>query len=121
MTVARRVHIWLLVICLLAFVAAAQSENPSSQTFTGVITDKGEGVPISKAHVWIHEDNGGRVFSAIPDGTGHFSLHLPDGYYDVLFSASGFAPFCKKIWVHDGKVVTVEVRLGPDLDTSQVD
>ena len=120
MTSAKRVHIWLLVICMLAFVAAAQSENPTPQNFTGVITYL-EGPPVHRSHVWIHEDNGGRNFSAIPDRAGHFSLHLPDGYYDVLFSRSGCAPICKKIWVHDGKVITLEVHLVPDAETLQVD
>jgi hypothetical protein len=119
MTGAKRIHFWLLVICMLAFVAAARLEDPTSQNFTGVITYI-DGLPIHRAHVWIHEDKGRGNFSAIPDGAGHFSLHLPDGYYDVLFSAPGFAPFCKKIWVHDGKVITLEVHLGPEVDNAQV-
>lgn len=117
----KKLYFWLLVAFATVFISAAYSETPPVPNFTGVIVDRDEGAPMPRTRVWIHEDNGKRSFSVIPDRIGHFSLHLPDGYYDVLFSASGFTPFCKKIWVHDGKVITLAVRLGPDVDTSQVD
>jgi dipeptidyl aminopeptidase/acylaminoacyl peptidase len=49
--------------------------------------------------------SGKASFTLQPDRAGRFSIYLPEGYYDVLFSASGFAPFCKKIWIRYEKPV----------------
>jgi hypothetical protein len=111
-----------IVTALLLFSNQTFAQNgPLLPTFVGTVIDKAEGAAIPRAHIWIHEDSGKASFSVQPDRSGNFSIHLPNGYYDVLFSASGFAPFCKKIWVRSGKPITLQVDLGPDIDTSQVD
>lgn len=118
----RLFRIGLMVVSILLCMNEAIAKNDTPvPNFTGVILDKAEGAPIARAHIWVHEDAGKESFAAVPDHVGHFLIHLPDGYYDVLFSASGFAPFCKKVWVQKGKVITLEVHLEPDMDTSQVD
>jgi len=100
---------------------ALSKDDPLSSNFTGVVVDKAEGVAITRAHIWIHEDTGKRNFASLPDRQGHFAVQLPDGYYDVLFSASGFAPVCKKIWIRTGHPIKLNAHMEPDLGTSQVD
>lgn len=45
------------------------------------------------------------------DRTGHFSLELPPGVYDVFVSAPGFFPHCEKLSVGKDEVRPYEVRL----------
>jgi Carboxypeptidase regulatory-like domain len=92
-----------------------------STTLSGVVVDKGEGLPISYAHLWIHEQSGKASFVVQPDRTGHFTIQLPEGYFDVLVGAPGFAPYCKKIWIKPEGPIKLNVSLGPDVDNSQVD
>jgi hypothetical protein len=118
-----RVFCFLAVAILLCLPVdkAYSKDGPDATGFSGVVVDKAEGVPISYAHVWIHEQSGKSVFTTQPDRTGNFSVPLPDGYYDVLVGAPGFAPFCKKIWIKSGSPIKLKVSLGPDEDNAQVD
>lgn len=106
------------VLCLTVSQVSGRDE-PSAWIFSGVVVDKGEGVPIPYAHVWVHEETGMTTFTAQPNGLGQFSVRLLPGYYDVLVGAPGFAPFAKKIWIQSGRAVTLRVTLGPDEEHMQ--
>jgi carboxypeptidase family protein len=67
-----------------------------------------QGAVIPKAYLAIHWDSAGLDGvkdnlgtadnkTVTTDATGHFSLDLPAGVYDVFVSAAGFAPHCEKI------------------------
>jgi len=88
--------------------------------FRGVVVDK-TGAPIARAHVWIHEQSAKASFAAKVDQAGAFVISLPDGDYDVMFSAPGFAPFCRTVWVESDKKIKLEVHLGPNIENSQID
>jgi hypothetical protein len=47
------------------------------------------------------EDNLGTTDNktAVTDTTGHFSVALPPGVYDIFLSADGFSPHCEKITI----------------------
>jgi hypothetical protein len=100
---------------------APSQDRATSPTFLGTVLDKTDASGIPRAHIWIHEDSGRASFSLQPGRSGNFSINLPDGYYDVLFSASGYAPFCKKIWIRSGKLVKVQATLGIDRGTTVFD
>jgi len=106
------------LIAIAASVSIAQTEI-AQPNFKGSIVDKAERAPIARAHVWIHEDNGRDTYGAIPDQKGHFEYNLPEGYYDVLVSSPGFAPFCKKVWIRPGVPITLNVVMDVDRDTLQ--
>jgi Carboxypeptidase regulatory-like domain len=98
---------------------ALSKDGANGTTFSGVIVDKAGRIPISDAHVWIHEQSGESEFAAQPNRAGQFSIQLADGYYDVMVGAPAFAPFCKKIWVRSGSPVTLNITLKPDEETLQ--
>ncbi len=54
--------------------------------------------------------------TAHTDADGRFSVELPPGFYDVLFSASAFSPAAKKVRILPGSVLRYEARL--QLDTT---
>jgi hypothetical protein len=106
------------VLCLIASEAPVK-DRAQRTTFGGVVVDKAEGVPIPYAHVWIHEYTDKAGFIAQPDRAGRFSIQVPEGYYDVMVGAPGFAPFCKCIWVQPGRPITLKVVLKPDEENLQ--
>ncbi|HMD77986.1 MAG TPA: carboxypeptidase-like regulatory domain-containing protein [Terracidiphilus sp.] len=93
--------------------------KPESPSISGVIVDDAESVPVTDAHIWIHEHSGRTYFETRPDNKGKFSVMLPDGYYYVLAGAAGFAPYCKSVWVQSGKPITISPRLKPDYENLQ--
>jgi hypothetical protein len=101
--------------------AASREVGPATVTLSGIVVDLAEGVPIPYAHIWIHEQTGKVSFATQPDSTGQFTIQLPEGYYDVLVGAPGFAPFCKKIWIKSGSPIKLKVSLEPDFEHSQAD
>ncbi len=102
------------LIALLIFtpLVRSQHQSPTTHILAGTITDQ-MNVPIANAHVWVHKANGEASFSTTTDSQGRFSLDLQDGYYDVMFSASGFAPFCKVFWTESDSGKKLKIRLRP--------
>jgi hypothetical protein len=92
---------------------APQNSAPVPRNFAGTVVDDA-GAPFSRVHIWIHQDNGLSSLATYTDSSGRFSTWIPDGYYDILFSSSGFSPFCKKIWIRDGKTVSLNIQLKRD-------
>jgi hypothetical protein len=107
-------------ICLFSSHLLAK-DGAGSPNFIAVVLDDTENLPIRRAHIWIHEDTGKASFTAQPDSSGQFAAQLPNGYYDVLFSGPGYAPFCKKIWVEPGKITKLKIHLAVDINTSVAD
>jgi len=90
-------------------------------TLSGTVVDS-EGAAIPKAYVVIRwdpvgldgvKDNLGTNDNktATTDSTGHFSLELPAGVYDIFVSAAGFSPHCEKITVKVKEGLRYEARL----------
>jgi hypothetical protein len=105
---------------LLVFPSVTPAQQATGiQNSSGRVADKAENVAIPKAIIWIHEQSGGPSYTVRPDRAGSFVIQLPDGYYDVMIGSSGFAPFCKSIWVHAGRPIHLDVRLGPDYENLQ--
>lgn len=105
-------------LALASAIPHAQKEI-SRPSFIGSIVDKTERAPIAGAHVWIHEERGRASYVAVSDDRGHFEYTLLEGYYDVMVSSPGFAPFCKKVWIKPGVPATLNVVLDVSDDTLQ--
>ena len=109
--------VWIVMIAISLFGNAAIAADESTTAgFSGVVVDVGEGAPVSNVHIWIHNQSGNGIYETLTDRSGHFAIQLPDGYYDVLVGAPGFAPFCKRVWIRPGRPSKLKVRLGPDLE-----
>lgn len=90
-------------------------------TLSGTVRDS-EGAVIANAHVVVHWDPSGSNYlkdnigikqdiAATTDSSGHFSVELPPGFYDVFVSAMAFTPHCDKVRVKDKEPRTYEVKL----------
>ena len=91
----------------------------------GAITDS-EGAAIARAQIYIHWDPAGagvglkdnvgipRDATTSTDKTGHYSVSLPPGFYDVMVSASAFSPQCRKVRVRANQFAAYEAKLAAD-------
>ena len=97
-------------LTILVFVLLA-SLPARATTLSGTVTDH-YGAAIPNAFVVIHWDRVGLTGvkknvgtkadkSITTNETGHFSLDLPPGVYDVFVSAAGFSPHCDKIVIRE--------------------
>src|SRR5260370_3463837 len=113
----------LAVILLLSVVSA------KAGTLSGTVRDA-EGAVISNAHVVVHWDSSGSNYlkdnlgikqdiAATTDSSGHFSVELPFGFYDVFVTAEAFTPHCEKIRLKDTKERTYDFRLKVSSVTSK--
>ena len=108
----------LLAACLVSFSKVTYAQNPTTPNFSGSVADIMK-VPIAEAFIWIHEESGRTSYTVRTNSKGVFDTHLPEGYYDVLISSPGFAPFCKAVWVQPGKPIKIAVNLKPDKENLQ--
>ena len=103
------------VLLLLAMVSTRAA------TLSGAVRDS-EGAVISSAHVIVHWDPSGSNYlkdnlgikqdiASTTDSSGHFSLDLPPGFYDVFVTAAAFTPHCDKVRLKDKEARTYEVKL----------
>jgi len=83
-------------------------ENTSG--IQGKVVDKAEHAPIHNAYVLVHS-NGGTDKSVRTDGNGRYRIELLPNIYDVLISADGFAPTCRKIQVARGDMAVFDAVL----------
>ena len=90
-------------------------------TLSGTVRDS-EGAVISNAHIVVHWDSSGANYlkdnlgikqdvAATTDSSGHFSVELPPGFYDVLVTAMAFTPHCDKVRLKDKEARSYELRL----------
>ncbi|MFL5959722.1 MAG: carboxypeptidase regulatory-like domain-containing protein [Gaiellaceae bacterium] len=88
------------------------TQGPSG-TLEGTVTDASNNDPIDGAKV--DATSGGQSFgSTTTDASGHYSLTLPVGTYDVTFSAFGYATDTKTgVDITDGNTTTLDDALTP--------
>jgi Carboxypeptidase regulatory-like domain len=105
----------------LSFLVLLMSSSAQATTLRGTVMDS-MGAAIPNAHIIIHWDSVGlegvtenvglkKDKSATSDATGHFSLDLPPGVYDVFVAAGGFYPRCEKISLKKNEIHLYEVTL----------
>lgn len=101
---------------LLTFAAATHGS-----TLSGTVRDS-EGAVIANARVTAHWDAAGSNYlgdntgnnedvTATTDSSGHFSIELPPGFYDVFVTAHAFTPHCEKIRLKVKQTLAYDVEL----------
>jgi N-acetylneuraminic acid mutarotase len=88
------------------------TQGPSG-TLSGTVTDSSNNQPVAGATV--DASSGGQSFgSTTTDASGHYSLDLPVGTYDVTVSAFGYATSDNPdVNITDGNTTTLNVALQP--------
>jgi hypothetical protein len=94
-------------------------------TLSGTVRDS-EGAVISNAHVVVHWDSSGSNYlkdnlgikqdiAATTDSSGHFSVEVPAGFYDVFVTAMAFTPRCDKVRLRDqeARIYDVKLKISP--------
>ena len=98
------------LVVVFLFLAPLSAEPQS--TLTGEIRDS-EGAVIANARVLLHWDSSGSAVGhlgfkqdviAVTDASGHYSVNVPAGFYDVFVSAPAFTPIAAKVIVKEQKV-----------------
>jgi hypothetical protein len=90
-------------------------------TLSGTVRDS-QGAVISDAYVIVHWDSSGSNYlkdnlgirqdiAAATDSSGHFTVELPPGYYDVFVGAAAFTPHCEKVRLKDKEAKKYDVKL----------
>jgi N-acetylneuraminic acid mutarotase len=83
-------------------------------TVTGRITDAASHDPVTGAAVEIADTAAGRTYHATTDGTGHYSLPVAVGHYDVTATMFGYHPATLSgVSVTDGNSATADLALTP--------
>lgn len=101
-----------LVSIPLAGEAAAQDRGP---VLSGVVTDAGDGTPISSALVSVHREDGTILRSVLTEGAGRFSFELPaPGVWGIAVSRLGYIPRDPElVEMAAGEVRSVELPIEP--------
>ncbi len=94
----------LLVFLLMAQAALAQ------RTITGTVTDAGNGEPLIGANVLVAGTSSG----AVTDFDGKYSVSVPEGYNELIFSYTGYNPTRVQIGASD--VMDIQLEAGEVLD-----
>jgi hypothetical protein len=103
------------VILLFSVVSA------TAGTLSGAVRDS-EGAVISDTHVVVHWDSSDSNYlkdnlgikediATTTDSSGHFSLELPPGLYDVFVTGGAFTPRCDKVRLKGQEARTYDVKL----------
>lgn len=95
-------------------VFAQAGTDATNGQLAGTATDAVEGVPIPYAYVVIHADGREKDTVVKVNSRGKFVFSLDPGLYDVLVTAAGFVPTCKKLEITRGKTTEFDTRLKPD-------
>ena len=112
------------LLALAGSMVAAQNA-PGKVLLQGVITDSAGNV-LTDAQLVVHWDPSGSKSGlttnvGIPedrflksDTHGAFYAEIPPGFYDILVTAPGFSPDCRKIRLQPGQNVTFNSKLHAD-------
>lgn len=103
------------VFSLLAVIPA------KAATLSGTVRDS-EGAAISNSRVIVHWDSSGSNYlkdnlgikqdiAVTTDSSGHFSVELPPGFYDVFVTGTAFTPHCDKVRLKGQEARIYDVRL----------
>lgn len=117
-----------LLVFLLASLVCLGQRNPTTDgkpsELTVSVKDE-QGAVVGNAFVLVRADSLERE-NPVPfsseirtDSLGHWKRIIPRGFYDVFIASTGFAPYCQKLRVHDGKSATINVVLKLDKLMSQ--
>src|SRR5687768_9017631 len=107
----RMTSVGLVVLCLFAAVAHAQT----NATIRGTITDE-SGNPFPTAEVTATSLSTGYHYSATADAQGHFQLNgLNPGSYRIDVVAPSYKASSREMTVRVGQDVTADFKLQPDL------
>jgi len=99
--------------------------HPSATQLKGTIVDS-EGAAIRGARILIHWDQSGATVGlrsnvglekdlTVDTGSkGDFTAELPPGFYDVLVTANGFSPDCRKVRIKFGETTIYDAKLKAD-------
>jgi hypothetical protein len=100
----------LVLVAINANGQTAHSTESHKSNITVTVRDP-SGAAISNAFVLVHSDALGRGNSKPfqlelrTDSSGVAKNAFPSGFYDLFVAATGFAPSCEKIRVHEGEGV----------------
>jgi hypothetical protein len=96
-------------ICLISFCSSAIPDNSKKFTILGKVTDQSDGEALVGATVYIKELKTGTT----TDQYGHYSITLPSGTYNLVFSFIGYKPIEKVV------ELTMDVNLKVELPQYQ--
>jgi hypothetical protein len=96
-------------------IALAQHKSDIS----GSISFRGNGLPLTNAKVWVHEQSSTEIVSVPVSGSARFTSSLAEGYYDLFVTSPGFVPFCRKLWIRNGTPITLDIKLEYDFENAQ--
>jgi hypothetical protein len=104
---------------LFLLVASATAQNATS-TLSGTVTDPSAAVIRGATLVLQPHDPGANPSVTSTNASGHFTIALPPGTYDVSISVPGFAPYTKTITL-DTTPLRLDPRLKVAANTEQVE
>lgn len=125
----RKLSLITIVIAVAPLILIAGAPVHESSRLEGIVADP-TGAGIKGAFVFVHWDPAGSSVglqsnvgiahdeAARTDVNGKFSIALPPGFYDVLFSASAFSPKAKKVRILPNSVFRYNVRLALDREVT---
>ena len=110
----------LFIICL--GVTALYAQNSSSPAIlSGLVADpSGAVIPGAIVHVETHKPSNFTQPNITTDATGHFTLTLPPGAYDVTIVSPGFTPFVATVTTRSGVTSHLTASLVIATDSEQV-
>jgi hypothetical protein len=76
--------------------------------------------PIRKAYILVHRP-GEADRSTFTDATGLYSIKLPERVYDVMISAEGYSPVCRKVQIEPDGMMIFDATLEPNTLGMQID
>jgi hypothetical protein len=100
----------LVALFALSFGAYTLGKNPSG--LKGRVVDDVEHAPIRNVYVLVHR-NGSADRSTRTDQAGSYLIDLSPGIYDILVSADGFAPVCRKMEIAPEGMIVYDAVLKP--------
>ena len=121
---ARALFVMLIVSCVSTYTVGQDT------AIQGEVVDS-EGAAIARARILVHWDSSGSTVgltdniglpqdvTAISDGSGHFSVRVPPGFYDLFVTAQAFTPVAAKVRVKSNVPVKFDVRLRADPKVSR--
>ena len=80
----------------------------------GTVVEAAEGFGLRHAYILVHRDDEDQAIVAHVDSRGMFTLSLEPGLYDVLETADGFVPMCRKVEIKRGNTTEFNSSLKAD-------
>src|ERR1035438_7359865 len=118
-----------IAFCLVLWLLSLSSSATESGNLKGTVTDPaGAIIPydvlVRVEHWGLDKSTDHYVVdekTAYTDGKGEYSLQLPAGVYDILFSSAPFSPVAMKVEIKTGKVTSLSPKMKYDRLTKFVE